>query len=642
MRGGWAARGTVAIRLGRPHFAFYRGYFDGLDIVGLAKRYVEPPSPHDGSQRSSTDLRVAKSMLGWIRGQLQRAAHRSGRPADARLLAIAPGVLHIGPEFPQSTLAQFQQEHDPDGLFSEHELLALFVEMQQDNCAPARRAIRNQRLRARQQHALARLEQHIGVDPTANDSIDMWIDPGLALHLSSAGISTLTQLLDFIDYHGFRWYRKVPGIGLQAAILITRWLQQDSIRAALDRSISAHALQAPRAFRKLIARPVKELPLVDPGHRIVDINGGLIRPAHPDFHVTGLAPPRPEDLALVDSWLATRTLSGHTARAYRRESERFLVWVTTECCASIQTLTACDGRRYADFLAMLGNSTAREWERMFACPQDLWLGERMPLHRAYQTRPFRAALKPASQRQALLIVRNFLEWLRRKNVNPDPCFETLVAGRPKESSPRQARVLERDELGLLLNCLSYRGQCNVEPQVSCKANPTMKNLSDARLVELRLRCILLLMGKGGLSVGEVSGLRRHQISATSNMAVPESCSELAISGLRNRRHTGVLGPACEAALIDYIAARGLLLDTMPARFPIISALGKEEGLSSQRLYAMVKRAFSDAARQMEAFAPATAMRLMQASPNWLRKMDTLKQSVEGDYSPGNNRLAAHR
>ena len=41
MRGGWVERGTVLIRLTRPHFVFYRGYLEGLDLGKLARRYLE-------------------------------------------------------------------------------------------------------------------------------------------------------------------------------------------------------------------------------------------------------------------------------------------------------------------------------------------------------------------------------------------------------------------------------------------------------------------------------------------------------------------------------------------------------------------------------------------------------------------------
>jgi hypothetical protein len=41
MRGGWVERGPALIRLARGHFAFYRGYLDGLDIGDLAQRYLE-------------------------------------------------------------------------------------------------------------------------------------------------------------------------------------------------------------------------------------------------------------------------------------------------------------------------------------------------------------------------------------------------------------------------------------------------------------------------------------------------------------------------------------------------------------------------------------------------------------------------
>jgi hypothetical protein len=76
MRGGWVERGAVMIRLSRPHFAFYRGYLDGLELGSLARRYLETVI---GLENAADDLRAAKSSVKWIRDQLMIAA-RCGRP----------------------------------------------------------------------------------------------------------------------------------------------------------------------------------------------------------------------------------------------------------------------------------------------------------------------------------------------------------------------------------------------------------------------------------------------------------------------------------------------------------------------------------------------------------------------------------
>jgi hypothetical protein len=66
MRSGWVECGTVLIRLTRAHFAFYRGYLEGLDPGTLAQRYLESAATVDDAV---VDRRVARSSIGWIRAQ---------------------------------------------------------------------------------------------------------------------------------------------------------------------------------------------------------------------------------------------------------------------------------------------------------------------------------------------------------------------------------------------------------------------------------------------------------------------------------------------------------------------------------------------------------------------------------------------
>lgn len=629
MRGGWAARGTVAIRLGRPHFAFYRGYLDGLDIATLAKRYLVSVEMHDDSQLRSADLRLARSMLGWIRAQLQRTARRNGRSADARILGIVPGALRNDMEGAQPTLAQFQEEHDPDGLFSEEELIALFSETWPDNGKPGRHAMRNQRLRVRQHHALTQLEQHIGIDPSAVDMVDMWIDPGLAAHLSAAGVLTIVELLNFIDRYGYRWYRQVPGIGLKAALLIAIWLQEDTTRAALGRGITADALLAPRALRSADARPAEGQPLAKPDQSFFTEASSPMCQVSAEKSGTGLSAPRLDDLAMVEAWLAMRPLSGHTARAYRRESKRFLTWVATECGAALGTMTASDVSRYGRFLGMLGVSTAAEWARMFSQNQEKWIGERIPAHCTRCKRLFRGALTPASQHQALLIIRNLLTFLQSKRSPSDENLGAMLEAPSKIAAHRKPRILTMDDFSLLLNNFCEPRQSHVDLMAWRITNPISEDAGHTSLAELRLRCILLLMGEGGLRVSELSQLCRHQIFLKSGLDVKAGFIELRMASSRIRARTIVLQSASAAALVDYIAARGLFLDTMPASLPVIAILGGKAAVSSQRLYALVKRALSDAARQIELSAPTAAVRLLQASPDWLRKMREAQFGSQG-------------
>lgn len=418
MRAGWIARGTVAVRLGRPHFAFFRGYLDGLDIGPLADRYlasglIDGDDGHvPGNCQTHVDLRLARSMVVWIRGQLQAAARLRLGASDARLLGIAPSVLRTVQNAASLSLDQFREEHDPDGLFAEQELIALFAQAYPERIQPARQTARSLRLHARQQQTLVRLEQLIGADPRLEDPVASWLDARLADRLTAVNVVTLRQLLDFIDRHGYRWYRKVPRVGLQAALLIAAWLQQDSMRLALGRGMPVHALNPPRAV-------VHGKPSPASMHR----SGALLAALKQRRTDSGMDGARgcnrgrackidaDDDTAAINAWLTARGTTGHTLRAYRRESERFLLWAVLEAGKPVSALDADDCSRYQQFLAMLGIAFAADWARRFHMPQEDWIAERGVRRTNTYWRPFHGALKVSSQRQSLLIVQSLLHWL---------------------------------------------------------------------------------------------------------------------------------------------------------------------------------------------------------------------------------------
>ena len=74
MRGGWVENGTVLIQLTRQHFAFYRGYLEGVDLRALASRYLEKMT---AGEVESMDLRVGHSQVKWVRDQLLAASQIS-------------------------------------------------------------------------------------------------------------------------------------------------------------------------------------------------------------------------------------------------------------------------------------------------------------------------------------------------------------------------------------------------------------------------------------------------------------------------------------------------------------------------------------------------------------------------------------
>jgi hypothetical protein len=234
MPANWISRRTVLIQLGRHHFAFFRGYLDGLDLRHLSERYIETNTAQSGA----TDLRVAKSLLTWIIDQLTITARRSGKSAGVRLIRMTPEKLAGSDDSAVPDLESFREERDPHQMFSERELLELFDQEYGHLAGGAdRRSRRNKRLRDRQLAVLNQLEALVQADPRLEDGVDGWLDPAIANRLVGAGITTLADLVEVIEAHGYRWYTKVPRIGIRAAAYISEWLMLPETARAAGRDL---------------------------------------------------------------------------------------------------------------------------------------------------------------------------------------------------------------------------------------------------------------------------------------------------------------------------------------------------------------------------------------------------------------------
>ena len=223
MAAAWIERGTVLIQLGQHHFAFYRGFLDGLDIRTLARRYLETTPDNEDSEM---DLRVAKSMVKWIRDQLTVTARRTGNLSAPKLLRVAPEALRISYAPSTPTLEEFREERDPHEMFTEQDLIELFhAEYGDTDKRAERRTQRNDRLRRKQIDMLKRLEDLTDADPHPYDGVDGWLDPVIADRLIAVDIKTLGDLVATINRHGFRWYKN-PMVQID---LVFRGVQHGSL-----------------------------------------------------------------------------------------------------------------------------------------------------------------------------------------------------------------------------------------------------------------------------------------------------------------------------------------------------------------------------------------------------------------------------
>nr|WP_282454618.1 hypothetical protein [Burkholderia gladioli] len=117
------------LRLTHAHFALYRAYLEGFDEQRLHAHYGAP----------GTDVRITRRTLATLRDTFTIAARRAGDIDAAHLLRLRPGSLpaeaHAGAGQGEAgaapvppTLEAFRDQVDPDHVYSERDLLALYLE----------------------------------------------------------------------------------------------------------------------------------------------------------------------------------------------------------------------------------------------------------------------------------------------------------------------------------------------------------------------------------------------------------------------------------------------------------------------------------------------------------------------------------
>lgn len=600
MASNWISRGTVLIQLGRHHFAFFRGYLDGLDLRELSERYIE----NNAAQSGAGDLRVAKSLLNWIMDQLCVAARRTGNASYVRLIRMPPEKLEVGlhPDVPD--LDAFREERDPHQMFSERELLELFEQEYAELATGTnRRSTRNKRLRGRQVAVLSRLESLVEADPRLEDGVDGWLDPAIAKHLVAAGIKTLAELVQMIESHGYRWYTKVPRIGTKAAAYVTEWLMMPETARSMGVNLSVRSVRArkdinpamlPALPRRTAIAPLEQFDTPQALSGAFGTNRG---------HRTSLS--ARDDLEAINAWLSRRKPGSHTARAYRKEAERFLLWAVLEANKALSSLSVEDCISYRDFLGRLGREAEDQWRQRFRIPQSDWMGPRGIDRFSCRWRPFEGALSESSQRTALVILQGMMQWL---------CDQNYLHNNPFKAIPHLAR---------------RKGGLDTSRSLTLREWDQVKSYLNSREKDQkyhRLRFILALSYTTGCRLSELAGLRRRDLGSFVRAGEQETHWELVVTGKGEKTRRVQLNRMAVAETESYFQQRGYRsFADAPANTPLVAALTgseatseREAALSAARIYKVLKSFFEEMADATESSDPALAARYRSVSTHWLR------------------------
>jgi hypothetical protein len=149
-----------------------------------------------------------------------------------------------------------------------------------------------------------------------------------------------------------------------------------------------------------------------------------------------------DDLGAVKRWLAGYADKPGTARSYRKEAERFLLWCTVVRKKPLASAAAEDFQAYGEFLQAL--------------PTD-WIHP-APVDRTDDRwRPFRGVPAAASRRQALVIVRTMFDGLHAAgHLLGNPFRSGRCEMPPARSRTGASRAFSQDEWQHVRACLGAR------------------------------------------------------------------------------------------------------------------------------------------------------------------------------------------
>lgn len=581
-------------KLGLHHIAFFRGYLDGVPLSALSERYLylEPGAGCDEDR--------AKVILRWIRDELIRAA-RKARPDYARLLRIPLERIPsppLGSGTEEMDLETFRVDRDPEGFYTEKELIELFEEAYGSHDPQAsRRAVQGARLRQKIRDAIAWLESWAAEEPKFADPINAWLDEGLAVRLAVAGADTLGDLVTLIRKRGKHWHRKVAKLGQTGARRLESWLKDRGILTVEPVVMTKKTAPTLPSVMEVVPLDRLDLPITLSG-----VSG--------ENRAYGTALAARNDREAIEEWLSSLGPKVHTVRSYRKEAERFLLWCIFERGIPMSSAKVEDCTAYRNFLSDIGRKDDL-W--FWSTPQDRWVGARNQPRWSEDWKPFSGALALTSQRQSVTILTIMFEYLRRQRyleTNPWDGVSPILTSAP-----------------------AIRKDHSLTPEQWRAVMQALEDIENKGEAFLRLRFCLILGYTTGLRLDEMARaiVAKHSVKpGESNPGLKPAEDgdgwDLEVIGKGLKARSVPMAEVTMSALSAYMEVRGYggdpgqwppetpLLVTLPHGMQYVKQ--QREPMSWTAIYRMLKAHFKRAAHNMP--AARDAGHLMQASTHWLR------------------------
>ena len=563
---------SAPAKLGGHHLAYLRAIAEGLPRQQAAKRYLGL-SAQDGA----VALRHAHNAV------VDRVRALARRRGDPRWRLIG---LIIRPHEPGTQPPSMDEWADSLGFgeFGHAERLALYEEV----FATDRKTLRNSRLRAQQLAVLQALASTAVETALPHHRLDAWFPLHLCRSLMPCGLLLLCDLQTRIQAGG-RWWRGIPRIGVgkaarlaqHLALLIPGVTRQPRHSALTQRgSALAAALAAAdpaAAMAGTVAAPSPALP--DPN----EVSPALAHPERLGFDLTPgqlTARDLQADAQAVRAWVRARAGSDATAKSYRRELGRFLLFLDQRQ----RTLSHCNADDCLAYMGLLQN-----------LPAD-WIGKRTaPLgHAAWS--PFAGPLSQRSQQHAVIVVGS--------------CFAWLVAARYLAGNPwvlvnrRTGDDRQRDEMASRAFAPALWAVILARLELLAASEPAAE----------RMVFLLQFLEATGLRAAELLGARLGDFKRLDGRWL------LQVHGKGSKNRVIPLASQALRALGRYLASRKLDINTMDgqASLPLLASFtNPTEALSYRPLYGSMKAWINKAIAATD-LPWCDKVAAARASPHWLR------------------------
>jgi len=407
--------------------------------------------------------------------------------------------------------------------------------------------------------------------PVISDDIGVWLAPAAVAPLRAQGIETLADLTVRIPRRR-QWWAAIPGLGVTGAKRIEAFFAE-------------HPQLTERARALIQAEPRSALvPWERMGRLPHELDGSLGQFRAPRETSTLQAD---NDYAAVQAWLALHE-SPSTQRAYRKEAERLILWAIVERGRPLSSLTTEDATAYRSFLR-------------HPAPRERWVGPARPRTSA-DWRPFTDGLSARSAAHALSVLGAMFRWLvQQRYALANPFAGIKVRGGARTAAFDTSHAFSEGEW-LLVRTIAD----GLEWSYGWEAASAQ-----------RLRFILDFTYATGLRASELVGSTLRNIETDIH-----GDHWLHLVGKGAKTGKVALPPMARNALDRYLADRGLPITRIQwdPKTPIVGNLGPDErgGITGARLWIVLKRFFATVAGQIEQDQPATAEKLRNASPHWLR------------------------